>query len=381
MLAQTWRDRQGVTSTKPLVTEEHPFTVTWRHHLLTVANEASGECEIDAMLEVIDYRWPRRRGSKRSSVLRTLSQEAEVLGILNGGGLSSAGRRLAAASDSAALAKAVTAHLAAEVDTVLIQADHTIVAAGPLTPAVGRPLRDLADVESRGHGCVLRISNASLRRALTVDADPQAWIEFLRSISSKNVPQPVIYAITDAARSLPGVRSDFVAPCPPAPRRRPRTRATAATVDKTLRVLRAEELRERVDEAPIDISEVPRMDSSTVVASVKYAIDHNETVHLTHAESDGVHRRSSGRPHSPRWRISHGLRPPRRTGAHPRRLSNLRRRGDSDQRLNPQELVNSSTATAIDRRFSGIGTTPIPGPVGTASRPSRSTKGSVTSSA
>jgi predicted DNA-binding transcriptional regulator YafY len=29
------------------------------------------------------------------------------------------------------------------------------------------------------------------------------------------------------------------------------------------------------------------MDSSTVVASVKYAIDHNETVHLTHAESDG----------------------------------------------------------------------------------------------
>jgi predicted DNA-binding transcriptional regulator YafY len=58
-------------------------------------------------------------------------------------------------------------------------------------------------------------------------------------------------------------------------------------VDKTLRVLRAEELRDRVDEAPIDISEVPRMDSSTVVASVKYAIDHNETVHLTHAESDG----------------------------------------------------------------------------------------------
>ena len=287
LLAQTWRDRQGVTSVKPLVTEEHPFTATWRHHLLTVANEAAGACDIDAMLEFIDYRWPRRRGSKRSSVLRTLFHEAEVLGIMNAGGLSSAGRELADTSDPAALAKTVTAHLAAEVDTVLIQADHTIVAAGPLTPAVGRPLRDLADVESRGHGCVLRISKASLRRALTVDADPHTWIEFLRTISSKDVPQPVVYAITDAARSLPGVRADFVAPCPPAPRRRPRARATAATVDKTLRVLRAEELRDRVDEAPIDISEVPRMDSSTVVASVKYAIDHNETVHLTHAESDG----------------------------------------------------------------------------------------------
>ena len=44
LLAQTWRDSQGVTSAKPLVTEEHPFTATWRHHLLTVANEAAGAC-------------------------------------------------------------------------------------------------------------------------------------------------------------------------------------------------------------------------------------------------------------------------------------------------------------------------------------------------
>ena len=60
---------------------------------------------------------------------------------------------------------------------------------------------------------------------------------------------------------------------------------TTSTKKPTLSAL--DLARDQADEAPIDISEVPRMDSSTVVASVKYAIDHNETVHLTHAESDG----------------------------------------------------------------------------------------------
>ena len=65
-------------------------------------------------------------------------------------------------------------------------------------------------------------------------------------------------------------------------------RATAATVDKTLRVLRAEELRERVDEASYRyLRGSTRWIVRRFVASVKYAIDHNETVHLTHAESDG----------------------------------------------------------------------------------------------
>ncbi len=85
LLAQTWRDRQGVTSAKPLVTEEHPFTATWRHHLLTVAHEAEGACDIDTMLDIIDYRWPRRRGSKRSSVLRTLFLKQRFSGIVNAG--------------------------------------------------------------------------------------------------------------------------------------------------------------------------------------------------------------------------------------------------------------------------------------------------------
>lgn len=286
IVAKTWRNRPSTTSDKPLVTDEHAFASTWRSHVLTVLDDAPGSCGLDTTIDVIDYRWPRRSGKKRTSVINTIWQEAEVLGVVTEGCLTSAGRKVAEGADSAALAKAISGHLVDEVDTVLVQADHTVVAPGPVSPQVGRRLRDLADVESRGHGYVLRISKASVRRALSVDPSPQAWIDFLRDVSSKELPQPVEYAINDAARKSDKASKDHEAPTPPAPARRPRSTATAATVEKTLRVLRAEEVRELVDARP-DASDLPRMDSSAVVASLKYAIDHNETVHLTHAESDG----------------------------------------------------------------------------------------------
>ena len=285
-LVKTWRSRASTTSDKPLVTDEHAFAGTWRSHLLAVLDDTPGACDLSTVMDVIDYRWPRRSGKKRTAMITTTWQEAELLGVVSDGFLTSAGRKVAQGADSASMAKAIAGHLVDEVDTVLVQADHTIVAPGPLDPHIGRRLRDIADVESRGHGYVLRISKSSIRRALGVDSDPQTWIDFLTEVSSKELPQPVAYAITDAARTSSKVSKDCLAPTPPTPARRPRSIATPATVEKTLRVLRAEEVRELVDARP-DASDLPRMDSSAVVASLKYAIDHNETVHLSHAESDG----------------------------------------------------------------------------------------------
>ena len=51
------------------------------------------------------------------------------------------------------------------VDRIVIQADLTAVAPGPLAYAVARDLRLLADQESRGGGGVFRFSAASMRRA------------------------------------------------------------------------------------------------------------------------------------------------------------------------------------------------------------------------
>ena len=285
-LIKAWRSRAFTTSDRPLAPDEHPFTTTWRQHLLAVLLDATSSCDVATAIDVIDYRWPRRRGEKRSQTLNALWQEAEAIGVIAHDSLTSAGIPVAEGADTAVMAKAIGSHLVSEVDRVHVQADHTIVAPGPLDPHIGRQLRDIADVESRGHGSVLRISNASIGRALSIEPDAQAWIDFLSGISTKDLPQPVEYAITDGARSSGKTATIFTAPNPPAPARHPRATATPASVDKALRVLRAHEVREVIDQGA-EPEDIPAMDSSAVVASLKYAIDHNETVHLTHAESDG----------------------------------------------------------------------------------------------
>ncbi len=89
---------------------------------------------------------------------------------------------------------------------MLIQADLTIVAPGPLVASVARSLRLLADVESRGHATVYRISESSVRRALDAGWDAEAIHELLSRISRTPVPQPLTYLVDDVARRYGAVR-------------------------------------------------------------------------------------------------------------------------------------------------------------------------------
>lgn len=286
LLVHAWMNASSISTDKPLASEEHPFIVPWRRQLLTAVASASGECDLSTALDVIDFRWPRRAGKARSNTVAALWREAEALGVLSAGRLSAIGRCAVENDDVTVMATAVKGMLVDEIDHVLVQADHTIVAPGPITPSVGRRLREIADIESRGHATVLRITSASVHRALETEADPNAWIDFLSSVSTKELPQPVAYIIGDAARSQKQARARFTAPPEPKVRRRPRVRATPATIDKAIRVLRAHETRESISPADTGV-DVPKMDSASVVAQLRYSIDHNETVHLTHAESDG----------------------------------------------------------------------------------------------
>lgn len=285
-VVHAWLNSSSVSTDKPLAPDEHPFIAPWRRQLLTAVGAGSGACDVQTAINVIDFRWPRRAGKKRSATIATLWREAEVLGVISAGRLASIGRSAIDNDDVTSLTKAAKGQLVAEIDHVHVQADHTIIAPGPVVPSIGRKLREIADIESRGQATVLRISSASVRRALEVDDDPGAWIDFLASVSTKELPQPVAYVITDAARSERSTRPRFMAPPGPKVRRRFRNSATPATIDKAVRVLRAQESRESI--TPIDTNiEVPAMESASVVAQLRYSIDHHETVHLTHAESDG----------------------------------------------------------------------------------------------
>ena len=286
LLVHAWMHASSISTDKPLASDEHPFIVPWRRQLLTAVDSAAGECDLPTAVAVIDFRWPRRAGKARSNTVATLWREAEVLGVLSAGRLSAIGRCAIENDDVTAMASAVKGSLVDEIDHVLVQADHTIVAPGPVTPSVGRRLREIADIESRGHATVLRITPASVHRALETEPDSKVWIDFLTSVSTKDLPQPVAYIISDAARTRNQTRVRFTAPSEPKVRRSPRVRATPATIEKAIRVLRAHETRESISPIATDI-DVPKMDSASVVAQLRYSIDHNETVHLTHVESDG----------------------------------------------------------------------------------------------
>ena len=153
---------------------------------------------------VLDYRQPRRAGALRSQVIAVSLREAEALGICSAGALTTAGRALLEAKGGAAEAMEIS--LPPLIDRVLIQADLTIVAPGPLAADLDRDLRLLADVESRGHATVFRISQATLGRAFDAGWDASKVRDVLGGASATALPQALGYLIDDVGRRYGAVR-------------------------------------------------------------------------------------------------------------------------------------------------------------------------------
>jgi hypothetical protein len=86
------------------------------------------------------------------------------------------------------------------VDHILVQADLTAIAPGPLPGELASLMRLVADVESRGGATVHRFSPASVRRALDAGWTADEVLDALRSASRTGLPQPVEYLVRDVAR-------------------------------------------------------------------------------------------------------------------------------------------------------------------------------------
>ncbi|MET9146687.1 helicase-associated domain-containing protein [Streptomyces sp. NPDC004042] len=110
--------------------------------------------------------------------------------------LSGAGR--AAAAEAAA--RLLAPLLPEPLDHVLLQADLTAVAPGPLRRPLADTLGVLADVESKGGATVYRFTPASVRRALDAGRTAADLHDFLGRHSRTPVPQPLAYLIDDVAR-------------------------------------------------------------------------------------------------------------------------------------------------------------------------------------
>ncbi|MFD3820982.1 helicase C-terminal domain-containing protein [Streptomyces sp. NPDC058625] len=104
----------------------------------------------------------------------------------------------AAASSSAA--RLLAPLLPEPLDHVLLQADLTAVAPGPLQRPLADMLGVLADVESKGGATVYRFTPGSVRRALDAGRAAADLHAFLAAHSRTPVPQPLAYLIDDVAR-------------------------------------------------------------------------------------------------------------------------------------------------------------------------------------
>ncbi|MET8982938.1 helicase C-terminal domain-containing protein [Streptomyces sp. NPDC004539] len=101
---------------------------------------------------------------------------------------------------TAAAARLLTPLLPEPLDHVLLQADLTAVAPGPLRRPLADMLGVLADVESKGGATVYRFTPASVRRALDAGRAASDLHAFLTAHSRTPVPQPLAYLIDDVAR-------------------------------------------------------------------------------------------------------------------------------------------------------------------------------------
>lgn len=135
----------------------------------------------------------------RSRIALWTVNEAELLGITGRGALSSQARALL--DEGPAEAAARLAPLIPEpLDHVLLQADLTAVAPGPLERPLAEMLSVLADVESKGGATVYRFTPGSVRRALDAGKAAADLHAFLSTHSRTPVPQPLSYLIDDVAR-------------------------------------------------------------------------------------------------------------------------------------------------------------------------------------
>lgn len=154
---------------------------------------------------VADLDWwaPRRSLPDRPDLARMILAEATTMGILVGGVLTTAGRRLLD-DDESALAAALARGLPPVVDELVMQADLTAIVPGLPAPELAALMDAVADVESVGAASVHRFSAASIRRALDQGRTADDLISALARRGS--VPQPLAYLITDTARRHASLR-------------------------------------------------------------------------------------------------------------------------------------------------------------------------------
>ena len=176
-----------------------PMMRARRHDVLRIVAETDPDVavSIDHVDAMLHWRRPLRLPPGAPTRAAEVLREAAWLGATGRGVLAAPGRALVRGEG---LAAAMRDSLPAPVDHLLLQADLTAVAPGPLADELAHLMQDAAEVESRGGATVYRFTDASVRRALDAGRSASDLLERLTVASPTPVPQPLEYLILDVAR-------------------------------------------------------------------------------------------------------------------------------------------------------------------------------------
>lgn len=173
--------------------------------LRTLSLEAMqfGSTNAEQMVAWVSWHRPRRdKKMVHRVVIATLAQ-AELLGVSGMGRLTTAGKELLHHQE---IANCVSEFLPTPIDYIMLQADLTAVAPGPLIADLERELSAIAEIESRGAATVYRFNEVSIRRGLDLGKSADGIKNLLSKSSKTPVPQPLTYLIEDTARKHGAIR-------------------------------------------------------------------------------------------------------------------------------------------------------------------------------
>ncbi|UED85716.1 helicase-associated domain-containing protein [Streptomyces profundus] len=175
-----------------------------RHRTLELVGELppGGAPSPTAVANRLGWELPRRVGEEtRAQLCAAALADAERLGVTGRGALASFARPLLAQPPDPTAAAMLLAPLFPEpVDQVLLQADLTAIAPGPLRRDLRATMALAAEIESTGGATVYRFTPGSIRRALDAGWSTGELHAFLARVSRTPVPQPLDYLVDDVAR-------------------------------------------------------------------------------------------------------------------------------------------------------------------------------------
>lgn len=205
------RDERGRTLGALAFEIERPAAPAARRRVLdALAEQPDGHsAAAEELADLLAWRRPRSGGRYRDEAVAWTLTEAEQMGVAGLGALAPFARELLRPHGNPE--RALDRVLPEPVDHVLVQADLTVVAPGPLRPDLGRQIDLVADVESSGGATVYRVTESSVRRALDAGQAAADLHDLFRSRSVTPVPQALTYLIDDVARRHGALRAGSAA--------------------------------------------------------------------------------------------------------------------------------------------------------------------------